>query len=151
MEPRVGLQLTILNSPNIHRQLCYNSFYAYGQSKLANTLHAKELTRRLKEEGSNITINALHPGVIETNLSRHSSFISDCIYGFFRHLRKNNPQGASTACYVAINPKVKRVSGEYFADNNMVKPSSKAKDVDLAKKLWEYGMELTKSKRTRQV
>lgn len=52
---------------------------------------------------------------------------------------------------MAINPKVKRVSGEYFANNNMVKPSSKAKDVDLAKKLWEYGIELTKSKRTRQV
>uniref|UniRef100_A0A251VBC2 Putative glucose/ribitol dehydrogenase n=1 Tax=Helianthus annuus TaxID=4232 RepID=A0A251VBC2_HELAN len=126
----------------------YNSFYAYGQSKLANTLHAKELTRRLKEEGADITINALHPGITETSLSRHSNFMSSN-HNFF-HLGFSKT-GASTTCYLALNPKVKGVSGEYFADNNMAKPSSNAKDAELAKKLWECGMELTKSKSTRQV
>ncbi|KAI3689534.1 hypothetical protein L2E82_47494 [Cichorium intybus] len=123
----------------------YSSFYAYGQSKLANILHAKELARRLKEEGANITVNALHPGVIATNLSRHSSF-SACFYGVFSIFQKNVPQGASTTCFVALNPKVKGVSGEYFADNNVAKPSGPAKDAELAKKLWECGMELTSSK-----
>ncbi|KAK1419122.1 hypothetical protein QVD17_28280 [Tagetes erecta] len=130
----------------LNDEKCYNSFYAYGQSKLANILHAKELARRLKEEGVDITVNALHPGVIATNLSRHSSFMSVCLYGLFKHLQKNIPQGASTTCYLALNPKVKGVSGEYFADNNVAKPSRKAKDAELAKKLWEFGMELTKSK-----
>ncbi|KAJ0859687.1 putative very-long-chain 3-oxoacyl-CoA reductase [Helianthus annuus] len=90
----------------------YNSYYAYGQSKLANILHAKELTRRLKEEGANITINALHPGVIATNLLFFKTWS-------FKHFQKNIPQGASTTCYLALNPKVKGVSGEYFADNNL--------------------------------
>ncbi|KAI7743095.1 hypothetical protein M8C21_013589 [Ambrosia artemisiifolia] len=130
----------------LNDEKCYNSFYAYGQSKLANILHAKELTRRLKEEGVDITVNALHPGVIATNLSRHSSCMSVCLYGLFKHLQKNIPQGASTTCYLALNPKVKGVSGEYFADNNVAKPSGHAKDAELAKKLWECGMELTKSK-----
>ncbi|XP_071689921.1 short-chain dehydrogenase TIC 32, chloroplastic-like isoform X1 [Rutidosis leptorrhynchoides] len=130
----------------LNDEKCYNSFYAYGQSKLANILHAKELARRLKEEGVDITINSLHPGVIATNLSRHSSFMSVCLYGLFKHLQKNIPQGASTTCYLALNPKVKGVSGEYFADNNVAKPSGKGKDMELAKKLWECGMELTKSK-----
>ncbi|KAI7747642.1 hypothetical protein M8C21_032535, partial [Ambrosia artemisiifolia] len=123
----------------------YNSYYAYGQSKLANILHAKELTRRLKEEGADITINALHPGVIATNLARHTTFISVLQNMVLKHFQKNIPQGASTTCYLALNPKVKGVSGEYFADNNVAKPSDKAKDAELAKKLWEYGMKLTKS------
>ncbi|KAF7015806.1 hypothetical protein CFC21_029554 [Triticum aestivum] len=50
----------------------YNDKMAYGQSKLANILHAKELSRRLKEEGANITVNCVHPGLIMTNLMRHS-------------------------------------------------------------------------------
>ncbi|KAM0069916.1 putative oxidoreductase [Helianthus debilis subsp. tardiflorus] len=124
----------------------YNSYYAYGQSKLANILHAKELTRRLKEEGANITINALHPGVIATNLSRHMTFMSVLQNLVFKHFQKNIPQGASTTCYLALNPKVKGVSGEYFADNNLAKPSDKANDAELAKKLWEFGTELIKSK-----
>ncbi|PIN22259.1 Dehydrogenases with different specificities (related to short-chain alcohol dehydrogenases) [Handroanthus impetiginosus] len=49
----------------------YKRWGAYGQSKLANVLHANELARRLKEEGADITANSLHPGVITTNLFRH--------------------------------------------------------------------------------
>ncbi|KAL8196246.1 hypothetical protein R6Q57_025246 [Mikania cordata] len=79
----------------LNDEKCYNKYYAYGQSKLANILHAKELTRRLKEEGVDITVNSLHPGVIATNLARHSSFMSVCIYGLFKHFQKNIPQVCS--------------------------------------------------------
>ncbi|KAI3756420.1 hypothetical protein L1987_56240 [Smallanthus sonchifolius] len=103
---KAGIMFDKLND-----EKCYNSYYAYGQSKLAVILHAKELARCLKEEGADITINALHPGVIATNLSRHSSFMSICLYGIFKHFQKNIPQGASTTCYLALNPKVKGVSG----------------------------------------
>ncbi|MFS7941866.1 putative very-long-chain 3-oxoacyl-CoA reductase [Helianthus anomalus] len=57
----------------INDEKSYNALLAYGQSKLANALHAKELARRLKEEGVNITVNSLHPGVIATNLARHTA------------------------------------------------------------------------------
>ncbi|VAI00558.1 unnamed protein product [Triticum turgidum subsp. durum] len=53
----------------------YSTIAAYGQSKLANILHANELARRFKEEGVNITANSLHPGAIITNLLRHHSII----------------------------------------------------------------------------
>ncbi|GJR15513.1 short-chain dehydrogenase TIC 32, chloroplastic-like protein [Tanacetum coccineum] len=125
----------------------YSSFYAYGQSKLATILHAKELARRLKEEGADITVNALHPGVITTNLARHSNFLTSCLYGgIIKHFQKNVPQGASTTCFLALNPKAKEFSGEYFMDNNVATVSGYAKDAELAKKLWECGMELTASK-----
>ncbi|PIA38997.1 hypothetical protein AQUCO_02700286v1 [Aquilegia coerulea] len=50
----------------------YDEKKAYAQSKLANILHATELSRHLQEEGANVTVNSVHPGVINTNLMRHS-------------------------------------------------------------------------------
>ena len=70
-----------------------------------------------------------------------------CLYGgIIKHFQKNIPQGASTTCFLALNPKAKEFSGEYFVDNNVAKVSGYAKDAELAKKLWEFGMELTASK-----
>ncbi|XVE58512.1 hypothetical protein DITRI_Ditri04bG0175300 [Diplodiscus trichospermus] len=60
----------------INDQSGYNSLSAYGQSKLANVLHANELARRLREDQVAITANSLHPGAIATNLFRHHSLIS---------------------------------------------------------------------------
>lgn len=53
-------------------------------------------------------------------------------------------QGASTTCYLALNPQVKGVSGEYFSDNNVAKTTALAKDMDLAKRLWDFSMDLVK-------
>lgn len=55
-------------------------------------------------------------------------------------------QGASTTCYLALNPKVNGVSGEYFADNNMDKASKMGRDPELAKKLWEFSLTFTEAK-----
>ncbi|EOY24775.1 NAD(P)-binding Rossmann-fold superfamily protein isoform 3 [Theobroma cacao] len=66
----------------------YFSWLAYGQSKLSNILHAKELARRLKEEGVEITANSVHPGAIMTNLMRHHGFINSNPYASFTILSK---------------------------------------------------------------
>jgi len=129
----------------INDEKSYSAFSAYGQSKLANALHAKELTRRFQEEGVNITANALHPGVIATNLARHGGF-NAVFYGLFNRFLKNIPQGAATTCYVALNPQLKGISGQYFADSNLSKASNHAQDPELAKKLWDFSLNLTKSK-----
>ncbi|KAK6117053.1 hypothetical protein DH2020_049196 [Rehmannia glutinosa] len=124
----------------------YNTIFAYGQSKLANILHANELARRLKEEGVEITANSLHPGAIATNLLRHHGFIEGAVNWVGKYFLKNIPQGAATTCYVALHPQVKGVSGEYFADSNISKPSSLASDTELAKKLWDFSLNLTEPK-----
>ncbi|KAE8055377.1 hypothetical protein FH972_012218 [Carpinus fangiana] len=121
----------------------YNTLFAYGQSKLANILHANELARRLKEEGVEITANSLHPGAIVTNLLRHHSFISVIASTLGKYVLKNVHQGAATQCYVALHPQVKGVSGEYFMDSNEAKGSSQANDAELAKKLWDFSLSLT--------
>ncbi|XP_074333759.1 short-chain dehydrogenase TIC 32, chloroplastic-like [Apium graveolens] len=123
----------------------YNPNGAYGQSKLCNILHCVELTKRLKEEGANVTANSLHPGVIATNITQNSSLVG-CIFGCAQVFLKNVPQGAATTCYLALNPKVNGVSGEYFMDSNKAKASSMARDPELAKKLWDFSLTFTENK-----
>ncbi|CAI9092260.1 OLC1v1027453C1 [Oldenlandia corymbosa var. corymbosa] len=122
----------------------YKRWLAYGQSKLSNILHANELSRRLKEDGVEITANSLHPGVIATNLFRHFGVFGEIVGKLGKLVLKTPQQGAATTCYVALNPQVKGISGEYFSDSNIAKPTSKATDVDLAKRLWDFSMDLTK-------
>ena len=55
---------------DINFEQSYSAGYAYRHSKLANILFTRELARRL--EGSSVTVNSLHPGVIQTELSRHT-------------------------------------------------------------------------------
>ncbi|KAJ4705997.1 Short-chain dehydrogenase TIC 32 chloroplastic [Melia azedarach] len=128
----------------INDQSGYNSFGAYGQSKLANILHAKELARRLKEEEVNITTNSLHPGSIVTNLFRYNGIIRGFCNTLGRFVLKNVPQGAATTCYVALHPQVQGVSGEYFSDSNVAKPNAQGQNLELAKKLWDFSMNLVK-------
>ncbi|RLM92067.1 short-chain dehydrogenase TIC 32, chloroplastic-like [Panicum miliaceum] len=122
----------------------YNDKMAYGQSKLANLLHANELSRRLKE-GANITVNSIHPGLIMTNLMRHSYVLLKIIQVATFILWKNVHQGAATTCYVGLNPQLRGVTGQYFADCNVEKTSKLAKSDELAKQLWDFSEELIRS------
>ncbi|KAK9181808.1 hypothetical protein WN944_024947 [Citrus x changshan-huyou] len=126
----------------INDESAYNSFGAYGQSKLANILHAKELAKHLKEDGVNITANSLHPGSIVTNLFRYNGILRGFCNTVGKLVLKNIPQGAATTCYVALHPQVQGVSGEYFSDSNIYKPNSQGQNMELAKKLWDFSMNL---------
>ncbi|KAF1880535.1 hypothetical protein Lal_00011594 [Lupinus albus] len=128
----------------INDQPSYNSWRAYGQSKLANILHANELARRFKEDGVDITANSLHPGVISTNLIRHNPVMSGVMNFVGRLLLKNVQQGAATTCYVALHPQAKGISGKYFSDSNEYKTTPYGTDADLAKKLWDFSINLIK-------
>eukprot|EP00249_Psilotum_nudum_P018397 c26784_g1_i2 orf=727-1335(+) len=135
-----------INFDHINDKSSYSPYQAYGQSKLANILHANELARRLKAEGANITANSLHPGIIESNLHRHSRSLHSFIMVVAKFMWKSIPQGASTQCYVGLHPNVKGVSGKYFVDCNEAKPKALALDESLAMRLWEFSMKLTLEK-----
>ncbi|KAL7105963.1 hypothetical protein ACP275_07G080900 [Erythranthe tilingii] len=117
----------------------YNGTQAYAQSKLANILHAKELSRQLKARKANVTINAVHPGIVKrlkTGIIRdYRGFITDSLYFVASKLLKSTSQGAATTCYVALSPQIAGVSGKYFADCNETHCSAMANDVTLAWKL----------------
>lgn len=121
---------------NLSGERGYSPWKAYGQSKIANLLFAKELARRFA--GSRRTANALHPGVIATNLSRHMNPAARVALAVAKPLfLKTEAQGAATQCYVAVHPSVAGVSGEYFADCNVAKPRADARDPEKARRLWE--------------
>ncbi|XP_075639541.1 short-chain dehydrogenase TIC 32 B, chloroplastic-like [Castanea sativa] len=123
----------------------YSDKRAYGQSKLANILHANELSRHFQEEGINITANSVHPGLIMTPLMRYSKLLMRVIRVFTFYLWKNVPQGASTTCYVALHPNLKGVTGKYYLDCNEMQPSASARDTVLAKNLWDFSNKLVSS------
>ncbi|PVH32424.1 hypothetical protein PAHAL_9G395700 [Panicum hallii] len=125
----------------IHDPSGLNDFIAYGQSKLANILHSNKLSRILKEEGVNISANAVHPGVIRTNLFRNRTIVSVLLNTIGRIISRSVEQGAATTCYVAMHTQVKGISGKYFANCNIGSPSSQASDAELAKKLWQFSLQ----------
>jgi NAD(P)-dependent dehydrogenase (short-subunit alcohol dehydrogenase family) len=114
----------------------YTPWRAYGQSKIANLLFAKELARRFN--GTQRTANAVHPGVIRTGLARHMNPAARGVFGLVGPLAlKTIPQGAATEVYVAVSAATAGASGKYFADCNVAQPRPDAEDAALAAKLWE--------------
>uniref|UniRef100_A0A8C0BT78 Retinol dehydrogenase 14 n=1 Tax=Buteo japonicus TaxID=224669 RepID=A0A8C0BT78_9AVES len=58
-----------INFEDLNSEISYNKSFCYSRSKLANILFARELARRL--EGTGVTVNSLHPGIVRTNLGRY--------------------------------------------------------------------------------
>jgi NAD(P)-dependent dehydrogenase (short-subunit alcohol dehydrogenase family) len=116
----------------------YSSFPAYAKSKLENVLFTVELARRL--EGTDVTVNALHPGFVRTNFGGNSTG-NGIVTFLFRLLIKffaiSPEQGAETSIYLATSPEVEGVTGKYFDKKKAVEPASQAKNVEAARRLWE--------------
>lgn len=129
--PKEGIQFD-----NLDGSRGYGEWANYGQSKLANLLFAKELARRFA--GTKKTANAVHPGVIATNLGRHMNPVARGAFALFKPLvLKSEAQGAATQVFVATHPSLADVSGKYFADCNVASPRADAEDPGLAKRLWD--------------
>jgi NAD(P)-dependent dehydrogenase (short-subunit alcohol dehydrogenase family) len=131
MAPKEAIQFE-----NLDGSKGYNDWKNYGQSKIANLLFAKELARKFA--GTKKTANAVHPGVIQTNLGRNMNKVAGFLFGLVGPLAlKSVPQGAATQVYVATSETLATVSGEYFADCNVAPARPDANDAVLAKKLWD--------------
>lgn len=120
----------------------YKPFVAYGQSKLANALFSRELARRF--DGTSVTSNSVHPGVVATNLGRYFMKEPRDPDAPLRPGMKTVEQGAATQVYVAADPRLAGVSGHYFEDCNPVEPEGPHMHDDaLARKLWDVSEQLT--------
>ena len=115
----------------------YGGFGAYGQSKLAQILFTQELARRL--QGTRVTVNACHPGVIRTNLGMGGT---SAVVRFVRMFFKGPEKGAETPIYLSVSPEVAGVTGKYFANKHLREPSRAAQDPDVARRLFDVSAEL---------
>jgi NAD(P)-dependent dehydrogenase (short-subunit alcohol dehydrogenase family) len=119
----------------------YSAWTAYGQSKLANILFTFELARRT--EGTGVTANCLHPGVVRTGFGRQGPFPTRLFFRFAVHLLLTPRQGADTVIYLASVPEVENATGGYYVKRRRVEPSLAARDRKVAQRLWQVSQELT--------
>jgi NAD(P)-dependent dehydrogenase (short-subunit alcohol dehydrogenase family) len=116
---------------------------AYFASKFANILFTYELARRL--EGTSVTVNALHPGFVATNIGRSNGLLGQIVLPVSNWFSKavGPEEGAETSIYLATSPEGGVVSGEYFVRKKAVPSSKRTYDEAIAKRLWDISVEMT--------
>ena len=122
-------------------------YRAYGRSKLCNLWFTYELARRLG--GSAVVVNALHPGLVRTNIARNNGVLGRVVNFFIGARGVNAARGAETLIYLASSPEVKGVAGKYFMDCRAVASSSLSYNAELASGLWEMSERLTAERAAR--
>jgi len=148
----------LFDNYNFDKPGSYDKWVAYGQSKCANVLFAKEFNRLFSPCG--ITANAVHPGGILTGLQVNMPVEEQKAMGWFDKDGKLNPvfkntqEGAATSVWAAVAPELEGIGGYYFEDTwfGPMTPATEqvyygtvphAHDMEVAKKLWELSVKLT--------
>lgn len=109
----------------------------YNRAKLAGILFSNELARRL--EGTGVTANSLHPGVIATEFGTDGDLngLNALMFRIMKGFLPGPETGAQTSLHVASAPELEQISGRYFEKCREKAPSKLAQDETLAKELWE--------------
>ena len=120
----------------------YNGYRAYGASKVAQLYTVWELAERLK--GSGVTINAMHPGEVRTNIGMNNGPLFRWYQRFLIWWLLKEPVISGNAVYyLAAAPELAQVSGRYFNQTMDEKPAPHALDPILGKRVWSISEELT--------
>lgn len=114
----------------------YSAYGAYALSKLANILFTLWLAELLKSTG--ITVNCLHPGVINTKLLREG----------FGSFGRNLKAGAKIPVFLASSKDVDDVTGKFYVSGfkGLIPKEGPAPEIaynkDVQDKLWEISNKL---------
>ena len=116
---------------NLQYKREYSGVKAYARSKTCLIMFTYFLAEKLKQ--SNITVNCLHPGIINTKLLEASMGAP---------LGAPVSVGAENLIYVAIEQKLKKISGKYF-NNKRTEPSKEITyNKEIQKELWQKTEEI---------
>jgi NAD(P)-dependent dehydrogenase (short-subunit alcohol dehydrogenase family) len=126
------------------RQRKYQMWKAYGDSKLMNLMFVRELDRRLA--GSGIVANAVHPGVVATDLGRDRSLSTLAVALMYLPRLKSVAQGTATTIVAATAPEYGVSGGAYLADCAPHRGHRLARDPAACRKLWEVSEALVAEK-----
>lgn len=116
------------------------AFGAYCRSKLANVLFTRELARRL--EGTGVTTNCLHPGIVSTGIHRDLPRWLQLVLG--GRLLLSPERAAERVLYLARSAEVSNANGGYFVRSRLVQPSRIARDAGIGLSLWQISEDLVK-------
>ena len=120
----------------------YFGIKAYARSKLANILFTYQLARRL--EGTGVTVNALHPGHIATDIWKTNfGLIGPALKRIMGLFSLSPEEGAENSIYLATSPDLEGVNGKYFIKTEPAQSSPISYDEDTARRLWDVSADLT--------
>lgn len=136
-----GHKLSDINKNDFMNEKSYNKVAVYAQSKLANILYARELSKRIS--GSGVTVNSCHPGIVPTELGRHiDTWLRPIYRKVLKPYYKTINEGAQTQIRLAVDPELETVTGKYFRDCEEAQPSEPARDDSTAAWLWSKSVQL---------
>lgn len=134
------MDLTDLN----YQTKIWSPMKAYEQSKLANVLFSRQLTKLLNAE--DVCVYSLHPGVVRTDLGRHleqkMGIFSYVMWATLMPFTKNPVQGAQTTIHCAVSQELEGVTGHYYSDCAEKDAAPQGQDDETAEKLWELSSKL---------
>lgn len=124
---------------NLQGERRYELMDAYARSKLAVVMFTYELARRLA--GERVTANAVHPGIVATNLGDENGFLQGWLRVRVRNLLKRSllspEEGARNIVRLASGPELAGVTGRYFDGAHETRSTSASYDEAVARRLWE--------------
>jgi NAD(P)-dependent dehydrogenase (short-subunit alcohol dehydrogenase family) len=119
----------------------YSGWDSYSRSKFCNILFTKELARRL--EGSGITVNAVHPGGVRTEIGeKNSNWFSKFGWILMKPLMITVEKGAATSIHLASSAEVDGITGHYWVRSKQTWSNRPSQDPELAKILWKKSEEM---------
>jgi NAD(P)-dependent dehydrogenase (short-subunit alcohol dehydrogenase family) len=118
----------------------YSMLRAYGQSKVALNVLTAELARRLP--GSFVTVNAVHPGRVATNMGNRGRFIG-AGWKVAKRFMLSAAQGAESVIHLAASPEVTGWSGGYLVRDRKVRPNPVVESPEVGRHLWAILERLT--------
>ena len=99
----------------MQRRSGYGAQRVYANTKLYNIMFTQELARRLRAHGiTNVTTNALHPGVVATGFGSGARGLMSLFVQLGRPFMISTEKGAETSVFLASAPEVASTSGGYF-------------------------------------
>ena len=120
----------------------YKGLQGYGASKVAQLLTVWELADRLKDSG--VTINAVHPGEVATNIGMNNGFLYRWYQTYLlAHILKDPKISGEALYYFAAAPEISAISGKFFNLTIEEKPAAHALDRATGKRIWDISEELT--------
>ncbi len=132
-----------LNFDDLQKKQKYGSFKAYGDAKLCNVLFTYELSRQLEVEDAPVTVNALHPGFVNTGFGSGNGFLMNALLFVTKPMQISSERGAQTSIYLCTSPEVEDATGGYFAKSQAKKSSPRSYDEETQRRLWQVSEELT--------
>jgi NAD(P)-dependent dehydrogenase (short-subunit alcohol dehydrogenase family) len=130
-----------LDFDDLQSERGYSGWTAYCRSKLANVMFTYELARRL--EGSGVTANCLHPGVIGSNFANDGPLVVRLLFKLAKPFLTSPAGGAQTSIHLASSPDVEGVTGKYFASKRETLSSPASYDEAAQTRLWSESERLT--------